>query len=198
MEGVESISQLALNLRWLMSREDKRPEAWDLLLTGKTRNTINRSDAGALLMNGPVDSYQLSVLSEMLGYESEELMSVPLYTRDKSILAQNLRYLVETIPHGHGKEAAAKIGVKEAQLSRWKKWGDQRAPHAPNLRKLLKFHGMDPDIDLEVVPIFLSMEPLSGYAQKEWVAARVHDMPAEYVAEIYPALKRLFQYDEEN
>lgn len=198
MVDIDDIPQLAKNLRWLLSREEPRAELWSGMLSLKTRNTINRLDAGALLMGGPVDAHQLSVLSEMLGYESEELMSVPLYTRDTSILAQNLRYLVEAIPHGHGKEAATKIGVKEAQLSRWKKWGDQRSPHAPNLRKLLKFHGMDPDIDLEKVPIFLSMEPLSGYAQKEWVASRVHDMPAEYVAEIYPALKRLFQYDEKN
>ena len=105
---------------------------------------------------------------------------------------------MEAIPYGEGKKAAARIGITEGQLSRWKKWGDQNKPYPANLRNLLKFHGMDPDLDLEGVPVFLSMEPLSGCAQKEWLSSRVREMPAAEVAKIYPVLRKLFRYDEEN
>ena len=195
---LDGISQLALNLRWIVRQAERRPELWVSRLSLMTRKTIGRSRALGLLLGAEAEPDEVRVLEDVTGHEREELISVPLYSRDLPLFAHNLRHLVEAIPHGQAKVAAARIGITEGQLSRWKKWGEGKKPHSTNLRKLLKFHGMDSDLDLEEVPIFLSMEPLSGYAQKEWVSSRVQEMPASEVAKIYPALKKLLRYDEED
>lgn len=198
MAEFRDLPQMALNLRWILKSSGKRPDRWPEELVRLTRNTIRHSRAIALLLGAEPSPDEVQLLGDVAGFDGEELVTAPLYTRDHSLLAQNLRHLVEAIPHGQGKEAARKIGITEGQLSRWKKWGDQKKPHRTNLRNLLKFHGMDPDVDLEEEPVFLSMEPLSGYAQKEWVSSRVQEMPASEVAKIYPALKKLLRYDEDD
>lgn len=198
MTDLDGISQLALNLRWIVRQVERRPELWASRLSLMTRKTIGRSRALGLLLGAEAEADELGVFQDVTGHDLEELVSAPLYSRDLPLFARNLRHLVEAIPYGQAKVAATRIGITDGQLSRWKKWGDQKKPHSINLRKLLKFHGMDPDLDLEEVPIFLSMEPLSGYAQKEWVSSRVQEMPASEVAKIYPALKKLLRYDEED
>ena len=196
MNEFSDLSQLALNVRWILKSDDDRPDRWATELVRRTRKTINHSRAHSLLDGTEPSQSEMQVLVDVTGYDREELVTVPLYTRDHLLLTLNLRHLVASIPHGQGKEAAQKIGVTDGQLSRWKRWGDQKKPHRINLRNLLKFHGMDPDLDLEEVPVFLSMEPLSGYAQKEWIFSRVNDLPASEIAKIYPALKKLLRYDE--
>jgi|GEM_PF-1083438 len=198
MTELVHLNPFTLNLRWILKLRGARPDDWAKELVGLTRKRIGFSRAVTLLSGAEPLPEEVNVLIDMTDFDREELITAPIYTREQSLLGQNIRHLVEAIPHGQGKEAAGKIGITEGQLSRWKKWKEERKPHRTNLRKLLKFHGMDPDIDLEEVPVFLSMEPLSGYAQKEWVSTKVNEMPASEVAKIYPALKKLFRSDEEN
>lgn len=197
MDEFRELPQLALNLRWILRSVGRNPDQWASELVRMTRKSLSFSRATGVLHGAEPTSAEVAVLIEMTRFDREELLGVPLYTRECPLFAQNLRHLVETIPHGQGRDAAEKIGITESQLSRWRKWGDDRKPHPSNVRRLLKFHGMDPDLDLEEVPVFLSMEPLSGYAQKEWLASRVQEMPASEIAKIYPALKRMLRYDEE-
>lgn len=196
MDELQELSQLTLNLRWILRRTDKKSDQWAGELVRMTRKTISSSRAFGLLHGVEPTPAEVAVLVDVTGFEKEELFGVPLYTRERPLFAQNLRHLVESIPHGQGRQAAAKIGITESQLSRWRKWGDERKPHRTNVRNLLKFHGMDPDLDLDDVPVFLSMEPLSGYAQKEWLTSRVREMPASEISKIYSALKRMLRYDE--
>ncbi len=180
-----------------MRERNPIPDTWPDQLAKLTRGAISRMKAYAILTGARPKTEEIAILVELLGLEEEELVSVPIYTRESSLLTQNLRYLVEGIPHGHGKVVAGKIGIKESQLSRWKKWDGSSPPHPTNLRNLLKFHGLDPDLDLTAIPLFLSMEPLGGYAQKKWAADQLHEMPPSEVSAIFPALKKLLRRDEE-
>ena len=198
MSDFSHLDQLALNLRFAMREREQNPDYWAERLAKLTRNGIDKMKAHALLTGAKPQPEEIDILVEMLGFEREELLSVPLYTRNAPLLVQNLCYLVDGIPHGHGRIAAEKIGIKESQRSRWKKWSGSSPPHPTNLKNLLKFHGLDPDLDLTRVPIFLSMEPLGGYAQKKWVADQLHEMPPSEVSEIYPALKKLLRRDEDH
>lgn len=198
MEEFRELSQFALNLRWFLKGAGLPPEKWPSALLQRTRKTISNSRAIGLLRGADPTEGEVRVLLDVMGCDREELFTVPFYTHDRSLLSLNLCHLVESIPHGEGKVAAGKIGVSEGQLSRWKKWTKPTPPYPANLRNLLKFHGMDPDIDLEKVPLFLSMEPISGYSQKEWLSSRVQEMPASEVAKLYPALRKLLRDDEAN
>lgn len=198
MEEFRNLPQLALNLRWILRREDPKPDSWPGELVRLSRKSLPLTRAIGLLRGAEPTPAEVAVLIDLTGFEKEELLSVPLYTRELPLFAQNLRHLVESIRHGQGRDAAGKIGITESQLSRWRKWGDERKPHRTNVRNLLKFHGMDPDLDLDDVPIFLSMEPISGYAQKAWLSSRVQEMSAAEVAALYPALRKLLRHDETN
>jgi len=119
-------------------------------------------------------------------------VSVPLYTRESSIFRENLRYLVNSIPHGQKETVAKSIRITPPQFSRWA--NGEIKPHKKNLKLLLRRHGFDSDLDLTTVPLFLAMEPLSGFDQRQWVTNRLKALPAAELALIYPALRKLLSY----
>ena len=149
---------------------------------------------GGLLQGADAKPDEIRLLAELFKVEQEELVSVLLYTRDSSVLCENLKYLVASIPHGKKETVAKAIGVTAPQFSRWAI--GEITPHKKNLKRLLKLHGIDQDLDLTTVPLFLALDPLSGFDQREWVANRVRDLPAAEIARIYPALRKLLRYDE--
>ncbi len=197
VRGITDVSQSCLNLRWLMRQRCADPTMWALELNKLTRTYLGFSRATGLLL-GPdarrETPEEIRMLAEVFKVEPEDLVSVPLYTRNSSIFRENINYLVESIPHGQKETVAKAIGITAPQFSRWS--GGDIKPRKTNLRKLLKLHGIDPDLDLESVPLFLSMEPLSGFDQRRWVANRVQDLPAAEIAKIYPALRKLLRYDD--
>jgi hypothetical protein len=167
---------------------------WAVELNKLTRTYLGFSRASGLLQGADAKPDEVRLLAELFKVEQEELVSVPLYTRDSSVFWENLRYLVDSIPHGKKETVAKAIGVTAPQFSRWA--NGEIKPHKKNLKLLLKLHGIDPDLDLASVPLFLALEPLSGFDQREWIANRVRDLPAAEIARIYPALRKLLRYDE--
>jgi len=151
---------------------------------------------GLVVFGAELQPDEKQVVSEVVGISVEELDSVPLYARDSTVLLRNLQYLLEAIPQGQQERVAKEIGVRSAQLSRWKSGNGK--PRKANLRKLLRHHNLDPDLDLENVPLFLAYEPISAYVKKDWVASRVCEMSPSDIAEIYPALKKLLRPDEKD
>lgn len=187
----DSLPQIVWNLRWLMYRRDPDPAKWPSLLSEGTRHFIRSNRARQILERGDLGltESELGAILECYGLDREELMSVPMYGAKESIRRENLKYLIRALPKGAAKQAAGKIGITASQLSRWK--NNVERPHPTNFRKLLKFHGMDPDLDIDSESLFLSMDPLSGFAKKAWVLNRVKEMSPSEIAEIYTGLKRI-------
>ena len=196
MKEIEELSQFCRNLRWLLWRRNPDPASWVRELVHLSRKSISSSRSVGLLRGAEPDPNEVQVLADLNGLEVEELQGVPLYALNHSVLRENLCHLLDALPQGEKERAAEAIGVRPSQLSRWKNQVEN--PRKENVRKLLRFHGLDPDLDVERLPIFLSLEPLSGYAQKEWVASRVRELPASEIAQIYPALRKLLRYDEKD
>ncbi|MDB6175500.1 MAG: hypothetical protein JWL59_4811 [Chthoniobacteraceae bacterium] len=195
MSGKETLSQFTMNLRWILRQRNLASDKWAETLVGMTRRFVTEARATGLLLGAEPKEGERLAIAEMSGHEVEELVSVPLYGHGDTIRRENLRYLLEALPKGEAKEAAKQIGITASQLSRWR-GGNVDKPHPTNVRKLLKFHGIDPDIALDTEPLFLSMEPISGYGKKQWLVKRVMEMPADEIAKIYPALKRMLRHDE--
>jgi transcriptional regulator with XRE-family HTH domain len=163
-------------------------------LSKLSRNYLSYSRAMNLLHGSDPNPDEIRMLAGQFQLEPEELVAIPLYTREASILELNIRYLVDVIPHGQKDKIAKTIGITPPQISRWS--SGEMKPHKKNLRQLLKLHGIDPDLDLTIVPLFLALDPLSGFAQRSWIASRVQDLPASEIAKIYPALRKLLRYDD--
>ncbi len=194
VRGITDVSQCCLNLRWLMRQRSADPSLWTVELNKISRTFLGFSRAHGLLIGVNAKPEEIRMLSEVFRVEPEELVTVPLYTRDSTVFQLNLGYLVDSIPHGQKDKIAKAIGITAPQFSRWA--NGEITPRKKNLRLLLKLHGIDPDLDLTTVPLFLAMEPLSGFDQRNWVANRVQDLPAAEIAKIYPALKKLLRYDD--
>jgi transcriptional regulator with XRE-family HTH domain len=202
LEGVEmqavtrlnELSTFCLNLRWMLFQRCKDPLDWAGELSRITRNFISFSRSHGLLMGGQPTLEEVRALADILKVDPEELQSVPIYARAVPVFRQNLAYLIDSIPHGQKDRVAKQIGITAPQLSRWTT--GEIKPRTRNLRQLLKIHGIDPDLQLETAPLFLSMEPLSGYTQRQWVASRVQELPPAEIARIYPALRKLLRHDD--
>jgi transcriptional regulator with XRE-family HTH domain len=196
MEALQDLSQFTLNLRWIISQKVSASSEWGRALERLSRTTVGSSRALGLLWGAEPKAQEVEMIKDLTGYEHEELFSVPLYGRNESVRRLNFQYLLDAMPKGASQLAAKQIGITPSQLSRWRKGVEK--PRASNVRKLLRFHGIDPDTDLDKVPLFLAMEPVSGYQQKKWVADRLMEMPADQMAAIYPALKKMLRTDEDH
>ncbi len=194
VRGITDVNQCCLNLRWLMRQRCADSSLWAVELNRLTRTYLGFSRATGLLQGADAKPEEIRLLSELFKIEQEELVSVPLYTRDSSVFRENLSYLLSSIPHGQKETVAKAIGITAPQFSRWSNGEIQ--PRKKNLRLLLKLHGIDPDLDLTTVPLFLALDPLSGFDQRQWIANRVQDLPAAEIARIYPALRKLLRYDD--
>ena len=195
MEDFHLLSQFTLNLRWLMSQKEKNPLEWGKSLEKMSRGYFTYARAVGLVFEAKPTPAEVEALADLTGHEAEELHSVPLYGSEDSVRRLNFQYLLDALPKGEGQVAAKMIGITPSQLSRWKSGVEK--PRTSNARKLLRFHGIDSDTDLDKVPLFLSMEPVSGYQQKKWVAERLMEMPAHQMAAIYPALKKMLRSDDD-
>lgn len=196
MEDLYHLSQFTLNLRWLMSQKEQNPSEWGKTLGRISRGYFSTQRAADLVVCAKPTHAELEALVDLTGHEQEVLLSVPLYGREESVRRLNFQYLLDALPKGEGQVAAKMIGITPSQLSRWK--GGVGRPRMSNAKKLLRFHGIDPDTDMDKTPLFLSIEPVSGYQQKKWVADRLMELPAHQMAAIYPALKRMLRHDEDH
>ena len=196
MSDLAKLPQFTLNLRWLLRQREADPSKWVEAAVVATRGFLQPKRAADLLHGDMPSGSELAVFAEVCGREREELVSVPLYGGHADMFRENLRHLLKAIPQGSAGEAARVLKVSASQLSRWKTAVGN--PRPANVRNLLRFHGIDPDTDLARVPLFLSMEPVGGFAQKQWVMCRLQEMPSDEVAKIFPALRRMVRYNEKN
>ena len=194
MSDLSKLPQASLNLRWLARKRTANPDDWSAVLASAAGLSPDRVQA--LMIGAQPRGAELDALAAAAGREPEELASAPLYGGGEDILRHNLHFLLDAIPAGQGAEAARSIGITASQLSRWK--SGLRRPHPRNLRGLLRYHGLDPDIPLDREPLFLMMEPVGGHIQKQWLVARVEEMPNADIVQLYPALKRLLSTDEDS
>jgi len=193
MENLTALDQFCLNLRYLARQRNSDPELWPKEVEKLSRGFIRGKRPLGLLMNEEANGDEVAAIADLTGIEPDTLRVAPLY-HEEPLDLQNLRFLKSEIEHGHHERVAEAIGVTKFQLSRW---GEKvKAPHPNNVRKLLKYHGIDPDIDLKVVPLFLSLERISGFAQKRWLLQRLEELPVAEVTAFYPALRRILRRNE--
>ena len=189
MIGKEDIPALSWNLRWLANREEKNPTNWAQQISKKTRNYIKEERAKELIEGSKHTDQEIKVLVDQYGFEKEQLLSGQLYEEEKELFKSNIIFLVDLLPARENQIWADELGVKPQQISRWKK--GEINPQSKNIKKLLRLHDLDPEIDLNTIPLFLMLEPISAFRKKEWVKKRLEKMKPSEVAKIFTALKRL-------
>ena len=125
------------------------------------------------------------------GFSLEDLSGDLLEKQGVDILAENIRYLINGLPHGQKKEFAAKLGVDVTTVSRW--IGGAQRPTKKKLEEIGKYFGLPPGTALDSDPIFLWTEPISESQMKNWIAEKIQQMEVKTLREIFPALRRLLK-----
>jgi hypothetical protein len=196
MSDSEELHQEHWNVRYLASRVDRRPETWAVTIQKRTGIRLYRADQ--ILRGAAIKRDEIAAISTAFEVDIKELQSNPLYGHgDESVLRLNLRYLIDSLPHGEKKKLAKSIDVAEETISKWTSRGG-RGLHPKNRSRLLKYFGLDPELDLAKEPIFLSIAPVGAHLQKAWLLERVQEMPPEEIGKVFPAVQRIFRKDEKD
>ena len=130
-------------------------------------------------------------LSNATKLAPEDLSGNLLEKKGIDILLENIRHLINSLPHGQKKEFDAKMGVDVTTVSRWIS-GAQR-PTKKKLQEIGKYFGLPPGTDLDYDPIFLWTEPISESQMKSWITETIQQTDGKTLKEIFPALRRLLK-----
>jgi transcriptional regulator with XRE-family HTH domain len=181
---------IARNLRFLLWREGLKREQWAPTLA--SRLGLYPSVAEQLVRGGLADTHISSVLLERInqvfGFESKEgeLRFRDLVSEAGNILGHNVRYLIDSLPHGGKKKLANALGVDQTTVARWLK-GTFPPSKSMQIALGARF-GLPSDVDLSIDPLYLSPVPIVEGEQRRWVQHRVEELSSEQFRARYMAL----------
>jgi transcriptional regulator with XRE-family HTH domain len=183
------MDRLARNIRYLLWKEGADRRDWPSKLAEWLGCSLQR--AGDLLEGEGEDltSKEKKALEKTTRLAPEELSGDLLEKHDGDILVENIRYLIDGLPHGQKKEFAAKLGVDVTTVSRW--IGGAQRPTKKKLGEIGRYFGLPPGADLITEAIFLWTEPISEGQMKRWIMEKIQQVDGKTLREIFPALKKL-------
>ena len=185
MDGLER------NLRYLLWKGGVDRKDWPSKLAERLGCPLQRAED---LLEGEgedLTSKEKKALEKATGFAPKDLSGNLLEKYDGDILVENIRHLIDGLPHGQKKEFAAKLGVDVTTVSRW--IGGAQRPTKKKLEQIGKYFGLPPGIVLDSEPIFLWTEPISENQIKSWITERIQQADGKTLREIFPVLKRLLK-----
>ena len=183
------MDMLARNIRFLLWKEGADRKDWQSKLAKWLDCPLQR--AGDLLEGEGEDltSKEKKALEKATRLVPEELSGDLLEKHDGDVLVENIRHLIDGLPHGQKKEFAAKLGVDVTTVSRW--IGGAQRPTKKKLEEIGNYFGLPPGTDLDSEAIFLWTEPVSESQMKHWITENIQHLDGNMLREIFPALRRL-------
>ena len=189
MDDIRELPQVIKNLRYRLFQESKDTSRWDRLAADqlgiaiyKVRQVIQGEEKPS--------SKELERIAEWCGRSVDDIGSAPTYPSDKDgMQKENLKFLLESLPHGGKKKAAKVLGVRPEQVSRWKT--GRQPPNKGNVKDLLKYFSLGPDLDLGTVPLFLINYPIHAEAKKDWLIGRLQEMPPDKLEPHFTSIRKL-------
>jgi len=185
MEGIGK------NIRYLLWKEGVERKDWPSKLAEWLDCPLRR--AGDLLEGEGknLTPKEKKVLEKATGLAPEELSGDLLEKHDVDILVENIRHIIDGLPHGQKKEFATKLGVDVTTVSRW--IGGAQHPTKKKLEEIGKYFGLPPGTNLDSEAIFLWTEPISESQMKSWIMEKTQKVDGKTLRDIFPALRRLLK-----
>ncbi len=185
--------KLRTNLRFLLWRERIGRNDWAHTLA----NWIGCPETSAeefLGGHGPafsLTSREKKAIAAKIGIQPEDLSKDLLEKNSVNVLAENIRHLVGTLPHGQKKQFASTLGVDATTISRWINRGQR--PTRKKMDDICQYFGLPAGTNLETEPIFLRLDPISESQMRSWISEKINQLDGKTLREIFPALKRLMK-----
>lgn len=192
----EMAHQVSQNIRFLLFKRGYAREQWvpwleshTSLAPGKLAALVsNRLDDSVI---GEADLQQLAKAFGLPGDAAEFRFADLLGESQLNVLAENLRYLLESCPRGGKKQLAEALKVTPTTVSRW--LSKATGISSGQLNKLNQYFGLSAQTDLRSYPLFLDVEPAAVSQRRKWALAQLEGLPDDAFQSLYPALKRLLE-----
>lgn len=187
---IDRLSRVTKHIRYLLWKKDPDCHRWaEILATALgDRNRCQKIIAGS---DQPTEQ-EIVMICERFGQE-REIFSIhdSLDLNGESMLKLNVAFLLNSLPQGMRKQLAGQLHVRQETVSRWAK---TKVPPARRHRSsILKFMGLPESLDLKVVPLFLSIEPIGVFQRKLELKQKLDSIPNDDLKSILPALERLMR-----
>ncbi len=179
----------ALNIRYFLWSEGIPKDIWVERL-GRWLETRDSSRVRELLRKGGLSGAEADKLSAVLHVSTEDLMYGRAY-ESVDVLEYNLEHLFGSLGHGGKKQIADEMKVDQTTISRW--LSGQYPPKPANQLALAKVLGIPPDKPLASYPHFLSEEPASDQARRQWLHEQIDAADTDELRSLFPALRRLLE-----
>lgn len=192
LKDLANLPQVTRNLRHKLYLERHDTALWGELVADALH--VSPLRARQLLDGRPpeITEEELGKVARWCGRQIDDVASSPSYSSDKrEILLENLRLLQQGLGAGGQKLLAKHIGVTNSTICRWFAGDWKEAPHPKNLSAALRFFGLDPELDLEVVPLFLFDAPVHVMAKKIYLKGMVDQASADEIAKHFDALRKI-------
>ena len=185
------MDRLARNIRYLLWKEGADRKDWQSKLAEWLGCSLQRAE-GLLEGNGKaLTPKEKKTLEKETRLAPKDLSGNLLEKHGVDILVENIRHLINDLPHGQKKEFAAKLGVDVTTVSRW--IGGAQRPTKKKLEEIGKYFGLPPGTDLDSEAIFLWTEPISESQMKSWITENIQKADGKTLREVFPALRRLLK-----
>jgi transcriptional regulator with XRE-family HTH domain len=185
------MDRLARNIRYLLWKEGADRKDWESKLAKWLGCPLQRAEELLEREGEALTSKGKKALTNVTGLAPEDFSADLLEKQGVNILVENIRHLIDGLPHGQKKEFAAKLGVDVTTVSRW--IGGAQRPTKKKLEEIGKYFGLPPGTDLDSEAIFLWTEPVSETQMKSWLTEQIQQIDGKTLREVFPALKRLLK-----
>ena len=108
------------------------------------------------------------------------------------MLRENVKALLDTLPHGGQLAFAKEIDVDATTVSRWAT-GKSVPKSQANLSAIRKYFHLPANVDLEATPLFLDLEPVGGIAKRKQLQQLLAELSTAKIDELYAALRKLLR-----
>jgi len=181
------------NLRYLLWNEDVKREEWVSTLATWLQCDLARATE-LLFNNRRLEPNEIENLIKAIHFVERDFESVCLIEEDQmDIPLMNVRYLLDSLKRGERKILAENLGVHEVTISRW--YAGSQIPSPRHYEALCEYFGLDRTLDIQIEPIFLSLEPVTVGDRKKWLQERIEQLDTIFLGELFPVLRRILRED---
>lgn len=179
------------NLRFLLWQKNVPRKEWLRKVANWFNGDLQR--AREILNNETISKRELDFFQKNFDYSEDEIMEILqgnlLSNNQISIFMENLDYLLEQLNDKRSK-ILSEIGISSSTYSRLK--NNQQTPNSHTRKKICDFFGINEATNLSEEPLFLSLEPIGIYLQKQWLYERIDKISGTEFQRLFPALRRIF------
>lgn len=172
----------------MLYKVTKDKSKWDSLLAEWISSDIHR--ARLLIQGEKPTEKEIIEIAERNQLSDENLLWQDV-VKEAEMFQENIKFLFDEIELNSKRKLAKGLRVSKDTVTAWMNKG--RVPIKDNQGTVLDFFGLPQDTDLNNNALFLSLDPVTELAKRNWLKKRIDTIKKEELIALYPALEKLLE-----